>query len=382
MTADRQPESPHNFPRFRRPSWWPENEPWPPARPTRRKRFLRGIGCLFALLGMLFLGGMAILSVYLLGLFHYVIARDQLIIFLVLGFFIFALFAFVVGRIGMRRLVNPVNDLLQAAESIGQGNYAVHVAVRGPREVRTLARTFNEMASRLHNIDEQRRRLLADVTHELHNPLTVIQGNLEGMLDGVYPAGEAELRSLLDETRILSRLVEDLRTLALAESGVLQLKMEATDLALLVKETAATFQPQAEAAGVTLTVETAPNLPLPNLDPGRIRQVLTNLLSNALRYTPAGGTVVIRLRRGRLQKEGDQLLLDVQNSGAGIPADELPHVFERFYKSTDSGGMGLGLAIARHLVEAHGGTIRADSAPGEGTTMRVTLPIEVSDLQQ
>ena len=145
-----------------------------------------------------------------------------------------------------------------------------------------------------------------------------------------------------------------------------------TALALLPRsDTAAAFEKQADAAGVTLTVETSPDLPWLDLDPGRIRQVLSNLLANALRYTPAGGTISVRYR----QADG-QAVLDVEDNGPGIPADELPHIFERFYKSTDSGGMGLGLAIARHLVEAHGGTIRAESAPGAGTSMRVILPCD------
>jgi signal transduction histidine kinase len=225
------------------------------------------------------------------------------------------------------------------------------------------------MTASLHQSEQARNTFIADVTHELRTPLTVVQGNLEGMLDGVYPADEANLRSLLEETNILARLVEDLRTLALAESGALQLKRESTDLSMLIRDTLAAFQSQADAAGVTLSVEADADLPWLDLDPGRIRQVLVNLVANALRYTPASGTISVRYRQ-----EDGQALLDVQDSGPGIPADELPHVFERFYKSADSGGMGLGLAIARHLVEAHGGTIRAASALGQGTTIQITLP--------
>jgi len=271
----------------------------------------------------------------------------------------------------MRRLVVPLNDLLNAAERVGQGDYSVRVAEKGPRELRSLARAFNTMTSRLHITDEQRRELLADVTHELRTPLTVVQGNLEGMLDGVYPADEANLRSLLEETNILARLVEDLRTLALAESGTLKLKKEPTDLSMLIRDTLAAFQSQADSVGVSLTVETADDLPWVDLDPGRIRQVLSNLVANALRYTPSGSEIHVRYRQA-----DKQALMDVQDSGPGIPPDELPYVFERFHKSTDSGGMGLGLAIARHLVEAHGGTITAESTPGHGTTMRITLPLE------
>ncbi len=356
-----------------RPPWWPENQPWPPLR-RPHPRFFRRVGCFFLffnLLGLVVLAGIIALVARWLGLVDFSFELGQWLIPIGVGFALFVIF--IVGLVGMslRRLVVPLDDLLKAADRVGQGDYSVRVQERGPREVRTLARAFNEMASRLHVLDERRRDLLADVTHELRTPLTVVQGNLEGMLDGVYPADEANLRSLLEETNVLSRLVEDLRTLALAESGALQLKKEPTDLSLLVRETAAAFQAQMDNADVSLTVETSPDLPWLDLDPGRIRQVLSNLLANALRYTPAGGTISVRYH----QADG-QAVLDVQDSGPGIPEEEIPYVFERFYKSADSGGMGLGLAIAKKLVEAHGGRISAESALGAGTTMRVTLPVE------
>jgi signal transduction histidine kinase len=241
------------------------------------------------------------------------------------------------------------------------------------------------MASRLYDTDEKRRNLLADVTHELRTPLTVLQGNLEGMLDGIYPADETNLRALLDETNILARLVEDLRTMALAESGALKLKKEPTGLDMLVRDTLTAFQSQADAAGITLAVESLNGSSQPasgnqawtetslylEIDPGRIRQVLSNLVANALRYTPAGGRV--RVRCGFLPAQAQ---IDVIDTGPGISAQDLPHIFERFYKSTDSGGMGLGLAIARDLVSAHGGTIEAHSSLGQGTTIRILLPLQ------
>ena len=355
-----------------RPGWWPENLPWPPQHRMRRHPFLRRMGCLFAsfnLLGLVFLVGLIALIVRWLDASISPSDLGHILVPIAIGLiFIFALiFAF--GSMGLRRLITPFDDLLKAADRVGQGDYSIHVPEKGPRAVRSLARAFNDMASRLDRLDERRRNLLADVTHELRTPLTVVQGNLEGMLDGVYPADEANLRSLLEETNLLSRLVEDLRTLALAESGALQLKREPTDMGMLVRETAVAFQAQAGSAGISLTVEAPADLPLLEFDPGRIRQVLSNLLTNALRYTPAGGTISIRYQ------QSDHALLEVQDSGPGIPPDELPYVFERFYKSTDSGGMGLGLAIARRLVETHGGTITAESAPGQGTRMRVVLPV-------
>ena len=213
---------------------------------------------------------------------------------------------------------------------------------------------------------------LADVTHELRTPLTVIQGNLEGMLDGVYPPDPAHLTALLEETQLLARLVDDLRTLALAESGALLLKKEPVDLAVLIHETAAGFRPQADAAQVTLEVEGSGDPPLLNLDPERMRQVLHNLLANALRYTPPGGS--IRLRYEILAQDR-QALITLQDSGSGIPPEDLPHIFDRFYKTRDSTGMGLGLPIARNLVEAHGGTITAQSLSGQGTRLQISLPV-------
>ena len=357
-----------------RPLWWPENEPWPPHMRSPRPRFFRRMGCLFVLFNMFsffVLAGIIALVARGLGLVNFPFHPGQWLIPIGVGVFLFLMLVVGLAGMGMRWLIVPLDDLLKAADRVGQGDYSVRVQEKGPREVRSLARAFNNMASRLHITDEQRRELLADVTHELRTPLTVVQGNLEGMLDGVYPADEANLRSLLEETNILSRLVEDLRTLALAESGALQLTKEPSDLSMLIRDTLAAFQAQADAAGVTLVAEASSDLPWLDLDPGRIRQVLSNLVANALRYTPAGGGIHVRYR----QAEG-KALLDVQDSGPGISADELPHVFERFYKSTDSGGMGLGLAIARHLVEAHGGTIRAESAPGAGTTIRINLPRE------
>ena len=202
----------------------------------------------------------------------------------------------------------------------------------------------------------------------------MIQGNLEGFLDGVYSPDEARLKSLLEETQILARLVEDLRTLALAESGALQLKKEPTDLALLIGETVSAFRTQADAAGVKIDVQAGSDLPVLNLDPERFRQVLSNLIANALRYTPRAGNIHLSYMTIR-SDDGNYTEVTVQDNGVGIAPDVLPNIFNRFYKSRDSSGTGLGLPIARHLVEAHAGKITAESEPGRGTTMRIRLPV-------
>ena len=214
-----------------------------------------------------------------------------------------------------------------------------------------------------------RRRLLADVSHELRTPLAVIQGNAEAIVDGVYPADAEHLGTILEETRVLSRLIEDLRTLSLAEAGTLALHREPTDLAILAAEVGRSFEQLAGASGARIDVDVSDDLPLLDVDPIRLREVLANLVANALRYVGSGGTVRISGR-----STADEVELDVADDGPGISADLLPTVFDRFAKAPESRGSGLGLAIARAIVEAHGGRISADSRPGEGTRIRIVLP--------
>ena len=229
------------------------------------------------------------------------------------------------------------------------------------------------MAERLHLNDLQRRNMLADISHELRTPITVIQGNVEGILDGLYPADQAHLNSIIEETQILARLVDDLRTLALAESGALHLKREPTNLAELIREAIAGLDSQAKEKDIriSLTLQGGEDV---RVDPLRIREVLTNLLSNALRYSPRGGEIRVDLTEAGLGTERG-VTISVQDSGPGIDPAVLPHIFERFYKSSDSGGMGLGLSIARYLVEAHGGTMWVESQAAEGTRISFTLPV-------
>ncbi len=359
--------------RMHRPPWWPENQPWPPPRGRyRHAPFFRRLGCFFGLFNLLGFTLFILLVALILRTIGPVDFNSLLRWAIPLGMAALVLIMLIaaLAALALRRISRPLDDLLEAAGRVAEGDYSTRVEEKGAPEIRSLARAFNHMSARLHQADEQRRNLLADTTHELLTPLTVIQGNLEGMLDGVYPADETNLRRLLDETNLLAHSLEDLRTLALAESGSLQLKKEPIELLSFLRDVTGVFQAQAASAGVTITVNVAANLPLLQIDPSRMRQVFSNLLANDLRYSPPGGTI-------RLTGETDtnNILIIVQDDGPGIPPDDLQHVFERFYKSTDSGGMGLGLAIAKHLVEAHGGSLTAENAPDRGTIFRILLPI-------
>jgi two-component system sensor histidine kinase BaeS len=282
-----------------------------------------------------------------------------------------AVFGVMAGGRGMRRLTRPVADLVEAASRIERGDYTARVAERGPREARSVARAFNAMTARLELTQAQRRSFLADVAHELRTPLSIIRGQAEGIADGIYPGDPAHLAPIIDATQTLDRLVEDLRTLALSEAGSLELAREPVEIAALVHESLASFQAPAEAKGVDLREQVQEGIPAVDADPVRIRGVLVNLLANAVAHTPAGGRVSVRADR-----TGDSVEIAVTDTGAGIPEELLPRIFDRFVKGPASRGTGLGLAIARDLVRAHGGTISAESRPGSGTTVRFTLPLE------
>ena len=380
MWNRKDPSKSHMHFSHRRPRWWPENEAWPPIEPpwrVMRGRFSRRMGCLRAVVNLLaFVVFLVVLGTVLYSL-GFIRTFNSPLLWAVPAGVVLMLFGFGslvwAGR-GLRHVSIPLGELLEAAGRISEGDYSPRVNERGPSEVRALVRAFNGMAARLQLTESQRRNLMADISHELRTPLTVIQGNLEGILDGVYPSDETHLKSILEETQILSRLVDDLRTLALAESGALQLKKENTDLAVLIGETVSAFRTQADAAGVSLDLKAEASDELLNLDPERIRQVMSNLIANALRYTSQGGFIHISMRIAS-SADGKFAEVIVKDNGTGISEEILPHIFNRFYKSRDSSGSGLGLPIARHLVEAHGGKITAESQAGLGTTIRIRLPV-------
>src|SRR6202521_2481051 len=345
----------------RRPPWGPEGDPFPPRRWGRRgpPAFARRIGCFFvailatALLVGTVLGGL----VARLGGWPVAVLAIVLVALLV-----------VAGTSVARRMTRPMDGLIEAAGRIEAGDYSVQVPESGPRDLRSVARAFNEMSARLKASDEQRRGFLAELAHEFRTPLTVIRGQAEAIADGVYPGDAAHLSPILDATQTLDRLVEDLRTLVLTDAGNLVLHKEPTDLGALATDTVESFKTQAEAAHLTLTAEVADNLPPVSLDPARIRSVLGNLLSNAIRHTPPGGS----LRVG-VSESGEGVVVTVTDTGKGIPPELLPRVFERFVKGASSPGSGLGRAIARDIVVAHGGRLEVQSTSGSGTSMRLTI---------
>jgi len=279
------------------------------------------------------------------------------------------------GLILSRSLTAPLHRLARAAQTVAARDFSHRVEESGSAEIVEVARAFNEMTAALEEAETLRRNLMADVAHELRTPLSVLQGNLRALLDDVYPLEKAEIARLYDETRLLSRLVEDLRELAQAEAGQLRLNLQPTDAAKVIQATASTFALAAEAKGVSLVLQVADGLPTVLADPDRLAQVLRNLLSNALRHTPPGGQISISAKSADSGVE-----IAVADTGEGIQPEDLPYVFDRFWRADRSrarqtGGSGLGLAIARQLVEAQGGEIGVESEPGRGSRFWFTLPL-------
>ncbi|MFV9505183.1 MAG: ATP-binding protein [Oscillochloridaceae bacterium umkhey_bin13] len=276
------------------------------------------------------------------------------------------------------RISTPLRQLNQAAHAMAGGDLAVRVRPGAVREVADLAESFNRMAVALERADQQRRQLTADVAHELRTPLSIIKGRLEGVQDGVYRADPAQIDQLLGEVDLLERLIEDLRLLALADAGQLPLYREPCDPRQVALAAVASFADEAARREVHLQADLPATLPELQADPQRIAQVLGNLLANALHHTPPGGSVTLRVE----PQPGEPSLLcfGVHDTGVGIAPVDLPMIFDRFYRADrartrSSGGAGLGLAITRRIIEAHGGRAWATSTLGQGTTVSFTLPI-------
>jgi two-component system, OmpR family, sensor kinase len=294
---------------------------------------------------------------------------------LVFAGLIASVIAVVIGALISRAIVSPLAQLAQAARAFSARQWNMRTQPNGTQEIDDVAHAFNNMAESLQQAEVNRRNLTADIAHELRTPLSVIQGNLRAMLDDVYPLERSEIANVYDETRLLSRLVEDLRELALAEARQIELKPQAIDVSRLLQATADQFAIAADARGVSLAVQPLGLLPAVFADGDRAGQVLRNLINNALRHTPEGGrvTLMAELNPGHVR-------LSVRDTGEGITPDDLPLVFDRFYRSDKSrarasGGTGLGLAIAKTLIEAMSGQIGVESRVGQGSTFWFTLPV-------
>lgn len=284
--------------------------------------------------------------------------------------------ALLLGWLLARALTHQLRDLMQATQTIARGELGRQVAVRSQDEVGQLARSFNAMSADLARARDLRRQMTADIAHELRTPLSIILGHTEALRDGVLPPTPETHALLHDEAIRLNRLIEDLRTLSLADAGELSLNRRPTDPGALLKRALALQAPRLQQNAITLRTDIAPNLPTLEVDPDRLLQVLNNLLDNAARHTPAGRQLICR---AALAPDTRRVLISLSDSGPGIAPADLPFIFERFYRADksrqhDATGSGLGLAIAKSIVEAHGGRIWAESQPGTGATFWIELP--------
>jgi two-component system OmpR family sensor kinase/two-component system sensor histidine kinase BaeS len=280
--------------------------------------------------------------------------------------------ALIMGALLSRSMTAPLQRLATAVRAVAAGDLEQRVQVEGSTEMEEVALAFNEMTAALGESEQQRQNMVADVAHELRTPLSVVQGNLRAILDDVYPLEKAEISRLYDETRLLNRLVDDLRELALADAGQLHLHSRPMEVAQVVQFTVESLSLAAEAQEVNLITQMPTDLPLVQADPDRVAQVLRNLLVNALSHTPSGGSVTVSAAPAESAVE-----IAVADTGEGIRGEDLSHVFERFWRADPArartGGSGLGLSVAQSLVEAQGGRIWAESTPGQGSTFRFAL---------
>ncbi|MGQ0601456.1 MAG: sensor histidine kinase [Anaerolineales bacterium] len=284
-----------------------------------------------------------------------------------------ALLTLLIGFLLAQRFINPLADVIAAAQAVASGDLSARVPVTGPGDLRSLSDSFNRMTDALERNDHERRAMLTDIAHELRTPLTVMRGKLEGIVDGVYPANDANIAPVLEETYTLERLVDDLRLLTLAEARQLHFDLRATDLGELAARAVSLFEAEAGEKDITLTLNVEPSLPTVIADPQRVSQVIGNLLANALRYVPEGGAVNVAVHRA-----ANETSLSISDNGPGVAEADLPHLFDRFWRGEKSrarasGGAGLGLAIAKQLIEAQGGTIAAHNRPEGGLAVSFIL---------
>jgi signal transduction histidine kinase len=283
--------------------------------------------------------------------------------------------ALVLGAVLARSIVRPIRTLTAATAAVAQGELGLQVDVQARDEIGELAQAFNRMSADLARASRLRRQMTADIAHDLRTPLTVLLGYTEALAEGKLQGNPQIFGVMHDEAQHLQRLVDDLRTLSLADAGELRIERQPIAPRHLLERAQAAHQAAATAAGLNIAIQTEAGLPPVHVDPERIMQVLNNLITNAIRFTPAGGRITLAATA-----DADRVYLQVRDTGVGIPAADLPYVFERFYRgdkarNTATGESGLGLAIARSLVEAHGGAITVHSEEGKGTTFTIALPM-------
>ena len=295
--------------------------------------------------------------------------------------------ALLLGLLLTRQITRPIRALTRGARNISNGDLSYQVKVSSKDELGELAESFNTMASSLDRNEQSRRRLIADITHELRTPLTIIEGTVDGVLDGVFEPDQQHLGSIKEQTTLLTRLIGDLRDLSLAESGQLRLELTPTDMVELIHRKLSQAEVRAQEKGVQLRISFAETVPEVKVDPSRMEQVIANLLTNAIRHTPPGGSITISMGTVSSDRShqitSPSIIFSVADTGEGIAPEHLPYIFERFYRAGGSrarteGGTGLGLAIVKQMVEAHGGKVWVESELGKGSTFYMSLPLPES----
>jgi len=282
--------------------------------------------------------------------------------------------ALVIGLVLTRQIARPVRALISGARHLTRGELSYRVKVKSNDEIGELAESFNTMASSLERGEQSRRQLTADIAHELRTPLTVIEGTVDGIIDEVFQPDKEHLLSIKEQAKLLTHLISDLRDISLAESGQLKLNLTSTDMVELVRRVISNYEATALGKNVRVNLQEMARVADIRIDPVRIEQVISNLLTNAIRHTPSGGDITISIK-----SEEAGLVISVADTGEGIAPEDLPYIFERFYRSGNSrarkeGGTGLGLAIAKQMVQAHKGRIWVNSEVGKGSTFYLVFP--------